>query len=232
MNTLTHRALMVCSKELLSSELTKIKEIFIANGYPSGLVTSTIETKVESFREDRSPMFGPHKCPVYLRLPYIGHLSAMYRKKINDAIRRCYFSVNPRIITTSKPILPPSTKDVLPTTQRSDLIYLFTCCCDSKYVGRTSQRLESRIRQHVPLNIKKLLGNTSSKSLSHSSAIAEHLLNSVECGKRYNDDMFQIIGRGKSKFHLQVLEALHIINKKPVLCRQKQFVYSTLLFKT
>ena len=42
----------------------------------------------------------------------------------------------------------------------------------------------------------------------------------------YNDDMFRIIGRARSSFHLAVLESIYIQTKKPPLCRQKEFVFS------
>ena len=43
--------------------------------------------------------------------------------------------------------------DVLPALQKSNVIYQFSCHCDSWYVGRTSQRLQDRIKQHVPKSI-------------------------------------------------------------------------------
>ena len=36
----------------------------------------------------------------------------------------------------------------------SNVIYQFSCHCDSRYVGRTSQRLQDRIKQHVPKSIR------------------------------------------------------------------------------
>ena len=47
-------------------------------------------------------------------------------------------------------MLPVARKDVLPTTLKSSVIYKYSCHCDSRYVGRTSQRLQDRIKQHVP----------------------------------------------------------------------------------
>ena len=40
-------------------------------------------------------------------------------------------------------------KDVLPTTQRSFVIYEYKSHCDRRYLGRTSQRLQDRIKQDV-----------------------------------------------------------------------------------
>ena len=47
-------------------------------------------------------------------------------------------------------------KDVLPANQRSMVIfYEYVCRCDSRYVGRTTQRLQERIKQHVPKAIRQ-----------------------------------------------------------------------------
>ena len=43
-------------------------------------------------------------------------------------------------------MLPVTRKDVLPTTLKSSVIYEYLCHCDSRYVGKTSQRLRGRIR--------------------------------------------------------------------------------------
>ena len=40
--TLTHRAKMICSPELLTNELDNIKQIFAGNGYPDKLVNKII----------------------------------------------------------------------------------------------------------------------------------------------------------------------------------------------
>ena len=227
---MTHRALNICSPELLDEEIKEIAKIFLNNGYPETLVWSTIDSKTKHFRNPSAPVEGPPRCPVYIRLPYIGTLSQMYKKRITDAVRRCFYSVNLRVILTSKPILQSAVKDVLPSMNRSNLVYLFSCCCESKYVGRTSQRLQSRIKQHIPKNILKVLGTNKKPKSKPSSAIAQHLLKNISCGKQYQPSMFTIIGNGRSKFHLQVLEALHIVGMDPLLCRQKEFVYSMLLF--
>ena len=49
-------------------------------------------------------------------------------------------------------------KDVLPIFQQSNLIYKFQCVCNTTYIGRTSQRLEVRIKQHVPRDICNYTG--------------------------------------------------------------------------
>ena len=38
-------------------------------------------------------------------------------------------------------MLPSAQKDCVPTTQKSCLVYEFSCRCEVRYVGRTTQRL-------------------------------------------------------------------------------------------
>ena len=52
-------------------------------------------------------------------------------------------------------MLPAAKKDVLSANQRSMVIYEHVCSCDSRNVGRTAQRLQERIKQHVPKAIRQ-----------------------------------------------------------------------------
>ena len=62
------------------------------------------------------------------------------------------------------------------------------------------------------------------------SAIGQHLITNPECAKTYTDDNFRIIGQARSSFYLCVLESVYIKTQNPVLCRQKEFVFSLKLF--
>ena len=59
----------------------------------------------------------------------------------------------------------------------------------------------------------------------------QHLLTNPECAKTYTDDNFRIIGQGRSSFHLSVLESVYIKTQNPVLCKQKDFIFSLGIFK-
>ena len=52
-------------------------------------------------------------------------------------------------------MLSTGRKDRLPAEQLStcNVIYLYNCVCGHNYVGRTTQRLEERIKQHVPASL-------------------------------------------------------------------------------
>ena len=41
----------------------------------------------------------------------------------------------------------------------------------------------------------------------------------------------RIIGQGRSSFHLSVLESVYIKTQNPVLCKQKDFIFSLGIFK-
>ena len=69
----------------------------------------------------------------------------------------CYGSVSTRLVFTSKRMLPVACKDFLPATQKSSVIYEYKRHCDTRYLGRTFQRLENLIKQHVPQWLKQKL---------------------------------------------------------------------------
>ena len=150
---------MICSKTTLGSELDKMKQLLIENGYPTDVLLSCINQKLANFSAEKA--FGPEKCPVYLKLPWIGNI----RKK-SSTVRE-----QPR------------------------------CMCK----------------------------NISSK-INCESAIGQLLITNPECAKTYTDDNFRNIGQARSSFHLGVLESVYIKTENPVLCRQKEFVFSVNLF--
>ena len=161
-----------------------------------------------------------------------------FKKQITSAVKRCFFSVEPRVIFTTRQLLPATKKDVLPSHHHSNVIYQFVCHCDSGYVGRTSQLLEERIKQHVPKSINNSPASHNRQSLSrsckanihpqqfHESAIGQHLPDNAQCALHYNNKKFSILARGRSSFHLSALEAIFIKSLNHLLCKQKEVVYS------
>ena len=110
-----------------------------------------------TLRSPRKPLsflpimrFGPEKCPVYLRVTWLSNLSSNLEKEVKTVVESCYSSASTRLVFTLKRMLPVARKNVLPTTQKSFVMYGYKCHCDSRYVGRTAQRLQDRINQHVP----------------------------------------------------------------------------------
>ena len=102
-------------------------------------------------------------------------------------------------------------------------------------MGRTSQGLQDRIRQHVPKSIRNRTGQErkqperqgkSINSIPHcDSVIRNHLLDNQKCASHNKDNQFFIFSKAPSDFDLSVLESIFITLLKPNLCRQKEFVY-------
>ena len=95
-------------------------------------------------------------------------------------------------------MLPNMSKDVLPILATSNVTYKFVCCCHNSYVGRTAERLASRIRKQVPKYAVDLFNSRVSPMQKHaircthrkvlalpSSAILNHLLENDNCTRRY-----------------------------------------------
>ena len=90
--------------------------------------------KSQSIQSNKAKPYGPEKCPILLKLPYIGADSKLTAKKIVDITTRSYFSVNPRVLFTSKPILQRSGKDPMTPEKKSFVVYKFKCYCESRYI--------------------------------------------------------------------------------------------------
>ena len=131
-----------------------------------------------------------------------------------------------------------SQKDALLAFHQSNIVHQFLCHCDSRYVDRTSQRLQQRIKQHVPKAILQKHISQDRSTLARSckpirsfktktsfSSIGQHLLQNPTCTHEYNDNKFSILAHGRTSFHLSTLEAMYIKTSKPNLCKQKEFVY-------
>ena len=113
-----------------------------------------------------------------------------------------------------------------------NVIYCFKCRhCESRYVGRTSQHLVDRVKQHVPRYLLPSSNRSIAPTLQHQSAIARHLAANADCRKTYLDSDFRILARSRSSHHLQVLEATYIHAEKPTMCQQKSFVTFLQLYK-
>ena len=179
-------------------------------------------------------VIGPKKCPIYLRLPYIGTVSPRYEKSISSAVEKTFGSVRMRVIFTTQTPFNGRIKDPAPIHGKSNVVYHFQCHCDSAYIGRTTQRFHKRRDQHVPKYLREWTKNTTKRPPKRSTvptAIGQHLLENPKCAQHYSDDRFTFLARARNAFHLSVLESIFIQIRKPVLCKQKDFVYKSILFK-
>ena len=145
---LVDRAHRICSKSLLEAELDVLRGLFRLNGYPEYVVK-----KYVTLSSLQSSPISSDVRPVYVRLPWKGDsVSRDMERQVRSVVESNYHDVTVRFVySTSRAFMVK--KDVLPTTKQSHVTYLFECRrCESRYVGRTLQHLDARIRQHVPLS--------------------------------------------------------------------------------
>ena len=139
---------MICSKTRLGPELDKIKQLLIKNGYPSYALLSCINQKLAKVAAEKP--IGPEKCLIYLKWPWIGNVLSKFENQISKAITSCYYAVKPHVVYNTRVMLPSANKDYVPTTQNGCVVCDFSCRCEARYVGRTTQRLADRMKEHVP----------------------------------------------------------------------------------
>ena len=144
--SLTLCAKRICSPEHLADEISKLKTIFTRNGYPLPIIESVI---------DRTLHPGPAVLtvglkPVCTRLPWLGAKWLPFSRSIERATKRPVPCCKAICCFGSRKILNTCNKDVLPAEHMSNIVYSFNCVCGHGYVGRTSQRLSERVKQHVP----------------------------------------------------------------------------------
>ena len=238
---------MICMKNKLKQEIDFIKKILLDNGDPEDMVLKHISKKISQFSTAKP--FGPEKCLTYLKAPWISSPSQQLEHQIKNAVQNCYGAVSPRLFFSSQCMLPAAKKDVLLANQRSMVNYKYVCHCDSRYVGRTTQRLQERIKQHVPKAIRQKTTLTQEQGTHRSpstrtqpnrkckaksktqfepesdSANGQHLLESNQCALNYSDSRFKILTTAFAMFHLSLLEAVYI-SRKNQICAGKSSSYS------
>ena len=210
---LANRAVRICSTNYLPAELQQLKQIFSSNGYPRRLVENTLNSVVCP----KLKSFGPAKCSISLRFPWKGQRNAdMVENSVKKAVSPAFPACEVKVVYSSKPAFQGSVKDNVPAHSQANVIYLFSCRCGARYVGKTTQRLENRIKQHL----------SSITSRTQTSAIGEHLAKNISCLEGYLKSMFSIVRKARNESVLHVLEALFIRSLKPELCKQMEFVKS------
>ena len=228
--SLTFRALRICSKGMLEQELAFLRTIFVKNGYPTHVIDKFVKETVAKHSQENVSVGSddPDVRWVVLRLPWLGNASNRLKKEITAVITRCYAQVSPRVTFTSQHAFNGRAKDVLPTSLRSMIVYKFTCSCGLTYVGKTSQCLSARAKQHVP--VKLLERKTNLSKTAADSAVTRHLKDSPECIQPTPLCQFHVLAQARTKSHLDVLEALFIQRLSPPLCAQKSHVRALSLY--
>ena len=87
--------------------------------------------------------------------------------------------------------------------KHSKVVYRIPCDCGKVYIGETTQRLKTRLKEHRDTHNK---GNT------ETSAVAEHACNTLHS---IHWDETTIVGQARGTKELKIMEALHILATPP-----------------
>ena len=168
----------------------------MSNGYSEKVIVDTINETVDKFKNNIRPL-GPSKRLVYVRLPWIRSPSQLIANKVSSSVTCCYNAAMVRTIFTTWAVFRSIHKDILPIFQQSNLIYKFQCHCKATYIGRTSQCLEVRIKQHTPRDICNHTTSGHSKFLD--SSICENLNALNSCVINYSNECLVVLHRTRTK---------------------------------
>ena len=101
--SLSNRAIKICSPDQLDLEVDELKRIFANNSYPVGVANQCM-TRMLSPSE---PKIGPKKCPVYLRLTWLGNRTAeAFEKKDKQAVSRFHYACERKSLLKLQANLP------------------------------------------------------------------------------------------------------------------------------
>ena len=227
---LATRAVRICSPSKIDDEVANILRMFSNLCYPEHMVRRAINRVIQASKT--STVTEPKKNPAYLRLPYLGPVMSRYDRTLKAAVGKVFPSTSLRIIYSTRTLHSGIVKDSAPLHDTSRVIYKFRCHCNQEYIGRTHRRFHIRRDEHITDPIRGFIAGTADiTDTDMKTAIGEHLKDNKVCALKYQDSMFTFIARGRNDLHLKILESLFIQTKRPVLCRKKEDVYSSKLFK-
>ena len=226
---LVTRAVRICSPSKIDEEMENILNIFSNLCYPQHIVRSTMNRALQASNRDDATVKA--KSSVYLRLPFLGPIMSRFDSILKSAVKKAYDSVELRIVYKTRTLTTGLAKDSAPKHHTSRVIYKFRCTCNMEYIGRTKRRFHIRRDEHVPPPLRDWISGSSEVAPKTTTAIGQHLTSNPLCAQKYNDELFSIVVRGRNDLLLKILETLFIQTCKPVLCKQKEHLYRTKLFK-
>ena len=205
-----NRAKVVCSStELFLNEVDKLKKIFWNNGYSNaffGRVRQAFENK--NSNNNNSDIEFDRR--YFVKIPYIGPSSHDFKNQIIKMFSSYLLTNVTPVFSTFKVSNYFSLKSQTPKLLTSNVVYKFSCLCDTNltYIGKTKRHLVVRSLEHLEF-----------EKAEPKSEIKEHLKKCLVCRKS-NLDNFEIIKKCKSDFEAKVNEALFIKKDNPTLNKQ------------
>ena len=187
---------------------------FCDNDFPLDAVQPVIRNRITVFNKIKQASVP--RCPVYYHLHWLGGISDRFAMQISQIVQDCYFSANVWVVFNTKPIWIFICKDFLPPHHNNFLIYLFKCICGLQYKEETNQRLNARIKQHVPTKIQNFnIGPIDNLKNTYRSSIAEYQIKYHDCAEKFSINLFSVLSKPLSSFHFTVLEIIYILSSRP-----------------
>jgi uncharacterized protein (UPF0335 family) len=150
LKSLIHRAhKLTDEKDDLLDEIQLLKDVFLSNGYPMNLVEKTIKESwnvelIKSLQQSEEKEDKTSEFYEVIHAPYIQGFSEVIQRELRKA--NIGFVPDVRLRLQSLTCRP---KQEEPKERMKDVVYGIQCLtCNLWYIGETSQRFETRKRQH------------------------------------------------------------------------------------
>ena len=138
---------------MFDKDCNVVKNILRKNEFPPRLIDKHIKEYLnDRMSSNENDTSSDPDTPRYFKLPFLGSYSLHVDKKIKRIIKRfCNNDTSIKIIFTPfKSSRLFSTKDPIPTSLRSFVVYKFICGrCNSSYIGETTRHFNVRIKEHL-----------------------------------------------------------------------------------
>ena len=211
------------SQENFLETLEELKEVYSQNSYPSALINS----KIQIFLANREKPIRPptnHTICLEYSSPLIEHSICDLTRKMEKILPEFRVNVAYRAVKVSK-LFSFMAKPQIEIFEKSNVVYLYTCPCEEKYIGQTKRLLRTRIKDH---QYDSVLTNVHLHNLccdkyqsETQKYIHENSLNYTSGRKAkfdYFQNRFKIIGRGfRSTKDREKTEAFLIRTQRPSL---------------
>ena len=178
--------------------------------FPPKLVDGVIKTYLDNQMDKTEIENEISSSHTYFKLPYIGEYSNFVSRKLKILCKQLCKNTEIKISFSMFKVGDYfSTKSRMPENLKSGVVYQFKCAaCNDSYVGETTRYFNTRVHEHL-------------NKASCPTAIFKHLQKNQNCKSKCDESCFTIIDSARTKFTLEVKEALHTYWLKPVITKQK-----------
>jgi predicted GIY-YIG superfamily endonuclease len=193
---LTDKILTLSDKTFHEKNLTLLVDKLRSNNYPMWFVRENMSRRISQVTRPRptDPVTDETSRPLFLSVPYV--------KILFEKLRKLFSSYDIRLVGKASSPLKSSvfsrTKDPIPLSLQSSVVYEVECSCEKVYVGQTKQFLGKRLKNHTDAVRKK---NGTHSALSKHAIEEDHQINVASAkvlrkeprlGKRLILEMIQI----------------------------------------